>query len=78
MERKRRFEYNKHTHLIYFLLYAFGVTTDQCEAVAVDFPDQAGLFAVPLLGVHQLPTINCYKGLQQTGTWKREIITYTR
>lgn len=31
-----------------------GEDTDQCEVVAVDFPDQSGLFICPLLYVHHL------------------------
>lgn len=46
---------------------AFCVSADQCEGVAVDFPDQTGLFAVPPLYVHQLPILYCYNGLQTIG-----------
>lgn len=43
---------------------AFCVSADQREGIAVDFPDQAGLSAVPPLYVHQLPILYCYNGLQ--------------
>lgn len=31
-----------------------GRSTDQSEALVVDFPDQSGLFIIPLLYVHHL------------------------
>lgn len=43
---------------------ALSVDTDQCEGVAADFPDQAGLFAVPPLYMHHLATIYCHNGLK--------------
>lgn len=45
-------------------MYTFCVSTDQCEGVAVDFPDQTGLFAVPLLYVHHLPILYVYNRLE--------------
>lgn len=52
-------------------MYTFCVSTDQCEVVVVDFPDQTGLFAIPLLYVHHLPILYFYNGLQGTErqTW---------
>lgn len=42
-----------------------GEATDQGQVVAVDFPDQTGLFAVPLLYLHQLPIYDGNNGLQE-------------
>lgn len=45
-------------------MQTFSVSTDQCEVVATDVPDQTGFFAIPPLYVHQLPILYCYNGLQ--------------
>lgn len=56
--------------------------THQCEVVSVDFPDQAGLFAVPPLYVHHLPVVYCHDGLrgaekqpEVVNTWKSSSFT---
>lgn len=53
------------------MLYnVFCESTDQYEGVAIDAPDQTGLFAIPLLCVHQLPILYFHKGLQNADKQK--------
>lgn len=42
-----------------------GEDTDQCEVVAVDFPDQGGLFIRPLLYMHHLSIDDINNRLQE-------------
>lgn len=49
-----------------------GEGTHQSQVVAVDLPDQTGLFAVPLLYLHQLSIHNGNNGLQEAKEYKED------
>lgn len=48
-----------------------GECTDQSEVVAVYFPDQTGLFAIPLLYMHQLSICNANNRLQEAKEYEK-------
>lgn len=61
---------NRWTHLQ--TLETSGEATDQSELVAVDGPDQTGLFVVPLLYVHQLAIFDTDHRLQEAKEYEED------